>query len=337
MTEPLPEEASILIVLPGRLGDAVMGLATLAALRERYPRAFLGWVIERRFSELLEGHPMLDRVYCYDRPVGATGLARVIKLPQLLGALQRLGRELSERQWDAALILQTRLAAAVAGGLSRARLRLAFAGHRKRLHWLFANRYVERPKAHTVLQFLSMAEALDARPREVRLTLQPQPDALAWAEERLADLPRPRIALVMGAAHAHKAWPPDRFAEMAALARHRLGQCGFFCVGGRVERALGEQVVAGSGPGVLNLAGITTIPQLVAVLSLADVTVSGDTGPMHVAAAVGCPVVALFGRTDPSATAPWGDRHVVLVAPQRTTESISPAEVAEAIVRLVSG
>lgn len=337
MTEPLPEDASILIVLPGRLGDAVMGLPTLAALRERYPRAFLGWVIERRFSGLLEGHPMLDRVYCYDRPVRATGLARLTRLPQLSGALRRLGQELGERRWDAALILQTRLAAGVAGGLSRARLRLAFAGHRKRLHWLFANRLVEPPRAHAVFQYLSMAEALDARPREVRFALRPQPDALAWAEQRLAELPRPRVALVVGAAHAHKAWPPARFVEMTDLLRQRLGTCGFFCVGAQPERALGEQVVAGAGPGVLNLAGMTTIPQLVALLSLADVTVSGDTGPMHIAAAMGRPVVALFGRTDPSETAPWGDHHVVLQASQGATENIGAAEVAEAVVLLLSG
>lgn len=336
MSEVLPDDASILIALPGRLGDIVMGLPTLAALRERYPRAFIGWIVERRFSGLLKGHPLVDQIYCYDRPVRATGLARVTKLPPLLKALGQLRAELTRQPWDAALILQTRLAAALVAGLSRARLRLAFADHRRRFHWLFANRLVKRPQAHAVLQYLSMAEAVGARPSEIRLSLQPLPDALAWADEALAALPRPRVALVMGAAHAHKAWPPACFAEMVAVVSKRLDSCSFFCVGGETERALGEQVVARCDAPVLNLAGATTLPQLVAVLSRADVTVSGDTGPMHVAAAVGCPVVALFGRTDPSATAPWGNRHVVLRAPEGITAAIKPLQVADAVVALLS-
>ncbi len=324
--------SSILIVLPGRLGDIAMGLPLLASLRDRFPDAFIGWVVERRFAGLLEGHPALDRLYVFDRPTGARGLGRLTTAPRLWSALADLRRGLGERRWDAAIVVQSRLLTGLVGRLSGAAVRVVFASKRKRLHWLFGNRQVRAVGKHMVERFLELGAALGASTLCPRFGLQPSAEGAAWAETALAGLGRPLVAVIPGASKPDKVWPVECFAETIGAVRKQLGACGVVALGGAAERGLGQRLAELVGEDAANLAGATSIPQLVGALAACDVVLSGDTGPAHVAAALGRPVVAVFAVTDPTVCGPWGDGHTAIVSESSRIEDIPVARVASAVL-----
>ena len=296
-----------LIIRLGSLGDVVHGIPTAAALRRRYPQAQIDWIVDPRYMELL------DLVECLDR--------RIPFDPRDLGrgrgvAWARI-RQLRRTRYEAAIDLQGLLKSAVLARLVGARRTIGLPRRhlREPLARLF---YSVAPAssdaAHVIHRSLALLRELDVVDTAVRFPLAiPRTTAAALAAERLGSTEY--VLLNPGAAWPNKRWPPDRFGAAAATVHAEFGLRSLV-LWGPGERALAEAVAVASNGAAL-VAPETTIADVVAIARGARVMVSGDTGPLHIAGAVGTPLVALFGPTLADRNGPWSPRDVVIARTDR--------------------
>jgi lipopolysaccharide heptosyltransferase II len=306
------------------LGDAVMSIPALQRLREARPEAHVTLLTPRKLADLWGHHPALDEVIEADERVGLVGMARRIR----------------EGRYDVALVLPNSPRSTLEVFWAGVPQRIGYA--RPWRNWLLTRRVPPRPeeikmrkrskaeinrltdgrgrpaakdaisdRAHHVFQYLHLAGVLGA-------STVPLPPRLWVAEDEVAEIKTrwagtasagtPWFGLIAGAEYGPaKRWPVARFVE-AALAIQRKTRCGWLIFGGPGDRGLAEEIAGafrtGSGGPICNLAGQTSLRQLCAGLKSCRLVLTNDTGPMHVAAAVGAPVVALFGSTSPAWTGP---------------------------------
>ena len=169
-------------------------------------------------------------------------------------------------------------------------------------------------RIHRVKYYHHLLESLGKPPEPQAPAIEVAPADDEWAVERLPK-GRPLVGINPGATYGEaKQWFPDRFIETARRLAKKRG-ASFAVVGGPAERELGDRVAAEIGPAAVSLAGRTSLPQLAAVIRRCSLFLTNDTGPMHVAAAVGVPIVAIFGPTDWVATPPYGDAHSIVRKP----------------------
>ncbi len=281
----------VLVKAANWLGDAVMSLPTLVSLRAMLPKGSTVAVLTKpAFADLYRGAPYVDEVLAHERG----------GLRPWVGTV----RDLKRRKFDVALLTRSFSSAFL---LFSARIprRIGYAGGgRSALLSDPVQRVKER--RHRVLDFHHLLTPLGAAPAVTAPRLEPDAEAVAWAAATLPD--GPWIGLNPGATYgAAKQWFPDRFIELG----RRLSKKGrLVIVGGPAEAELGERVAKGVDG--LNLAGKTRIPQLAAAIARCRLFVTNDTGPMHVADAVGAPMVAIFGPTDWIETPPYGRSHTIV-------------------------
>jgi ADP-heptose:LPS heptosyltransferase len=307
----------ILLVRLSAIGDVLQCLHGLAALRAARPGASIHWLVEDRCAAVLEGHPHLDGVVVFERRALRRELARPWLWPAAALRVLRLRRALRALRPEVAVDLQGNLKGALLARLSGAPRRIGLAagqGGREAAH-RFATEGVPLPdppvhradRALALLRPLGAAPggAIGARPAGVEA-------AGPWAEESLAALGLRRGGFavlhpgVSGFAEL-KRWPAPRYADLARRLRDARG-LPVILTAGPGEGALADDVAAASagaarrGPETRNLA------ELGAILERAAVVVGADTGPVHLAALLGVPTVALFGPKDPAIYAPRGPR-----------------------------
>ncbi len=276
----------ILIVRMSALGDIVHALPVLAALHEAHPAAEIDWLSDAAYAGVLD---LVD------------GLSqRMVVRPGYTRALQLM----RGRRYDAALDLQGLLKSAVAARLSGARRVIGFetAALRERAAaWFYTEAASVPPRAHVIHKNLSVLARLGVTSGAVRFPFRAPASSVA---ERLTTQAPGGFALINpGAAWPNKRWEPSRFGELAARVRERYVMPSFV-LWGRGESALAEQVARASR-GAASPAPETTLGDLLAVSKAASLMVSGDTGPLHLAAAMGTPIVALYGPTWPERNGPW--------------------------------
>jgi lipopolysaccharide heptosyltransferase I len=282
----------IALIKPSALGDIIHSLPVLTALRRRYPAAHITWVVHRGYEPLLQGHADLDATLAFDRSASRRGL-----LQGMLYYSQFL-RRLRQQRFDLVVDLQGLLRSALMAAASRAPRRVGLSTAREGAVWFYTDivPVADFNAIHAVDRYWLIAEALGAGGgrQSFRVPL-PERDR-NWAADLLRDCPRPWLALGPGSRWITKRWPVEHFATLARRAQERFGGTILF-VGGEEERPLARAVAARlSGP-VRDLTGRTTLPQLAAVLARADVMLANDTGPLHLAAALGRPVVAPYTCT----------------------------------------
>jgi heptosyltransferase-1 len=333
----------ILIIKPSSLGDIVHALPTVAALRRRFPSARITWLVKREWAAVLEGNPHLDAVLALDlSPKGWPAAWRTI----------RAGR------FDTVVDLQGLLRSALLGWISGAPVRIGFANGREGSPWFYTERVsVPSPTMHAVDRYLLTAKYLGADPGEVKPTDFPLlHDAQAEAQVEVhltaagVRAGTTLVAMNPSARWDTKLWPSESFAAVG----DRLQQDGaarVVLIGGRDEGHVGMQVMRAMRTAPIDLMGQTTLKELIALLRRARLLITNDSGPMHLAAAVGTPVIALFGPTDPARTGPYGTGHTVLRSgvpcspcfSRRCTNAVTmeclitiqPQQVIEAALRLV--
>ena len=280
-----------LIVRLGSLGDVVHGIPVVAALRARWPDARIDWVTDARYG------PLLELVRGVDRPVPVD----TRRVAQTLTTIRGLRRN----RYDAAIDLQGLVKSAVLARLSGARRVIGFpAAHLREppARFFYSETPDPGPSRHVILKNLSLLSAIGIRTPQVAFPLQIPPSAAATHVSLVVGTGG--YALINpGAAWPNKRWPPDRFGAVAASIRDRYG-IRSRVLWGPGEESLAAAVVASSS-GAADLAPQTTIPDLLALAAGARLMVSGDTGPLHLAAAAGTPIVALFGPTFPERNGPW--------------------------------
>lgn len=288
----------ICLIKPSALGDVVQTLPLLGMLRRRFPAASISWVVRRDLADLLSGHPELSEVIPYDRGGGLQAFA------SLLGLLRRRRFDLV---FDLQGLFRTALMTFATGAPLRVGLETAREGASLACNCTIPHSGRDVP-AH--LRYWRVAEALGMANHPQLAHVPITALEISWAAERLSPLSRPILAIHPGAAWETKRWPAEKFAE---IARRFSGSV--VVIGSAAERALAAPIVnaasSRSAP-ALNLAGHTTLKQLAAVLSSADLMVSNDSGPLHLAAAMGTPVVGIFTCTSPLRSGPAGGAHELI-------------------------
>ncbi len=303
--DAMAEYSRILIIKPSSLGDIVHALPTLSALRARFPKATISWLVKQEWADLLDRVEHLDRVW----RVG----------PGLSGWVSEV-RGLREAGFDLIIDLQGLLRSGLMAWLAGSSVRVGFANAREGSPWFYTT-VVGVPDAdlHAVDRYLLVARALGATiPAQPVYAIKPS----AADQDQVAQLckakglagDRPWIAMAVSARWPTKRWPAACFAETAdRLQEQQVGRVAL--IGGPDDRGAADAVMHAMKTDAVDLVGGCGVGLLPTLLQTASLLVSNDSGPMHVAAAVGTPVVALFGPTSPLRTGPYGPQHAIMRHP----------------------
>lgn len=293
----------ILIIKPSSLGDVVHTLPVLHLLRRQYPHAHISWLVAPYCAGLLQNHPDLNEVILFDRRRFGTAWYN----PKALGSLIHFHRDLHAHRFDLVIDVQGLFRSGWLSWQTGSPIRVGFANARE-LAWTFYTHRVpvENPEIHAADRYMKLAAAVgcEIHPAEFHF---PVSDAdRAYVRESVGA--RPYAVLLPGANWPTKRWPAERFAELVGPLSDRFGlQCVIAGGGDAAE-------VAPRISSALNLTNRTTVPQLVALIELASLVVANDSGPMHIAAALNKPLVAVFGPTNPVRTGPYGRPECVVHA-----------------------
>jgi lipopolysaccharide heptosyltransferase I len=324
----------IALVKLSSLGDVIHALPVAATLRAARPAARLCWIVERREAAVLQGHPALDEVIVADTR-GWRRARRPAAARAALADAAALRRRLVQARFDVALDLQGLFKSGLLAAATRAPLRVGLAARWRRepLSALLANRRVTppAPARHVVEQNLALLEPLGIAERRLEFALPAAPAAEAAMDEWLAAAglkPHRRLVVLNpGAGRPDKRWPVERFAALARLLHEADAHA--VVTWGPGEEAAARAIVAAS-PAVA--APPTDLFALAALLRRASVMVAADTGPLHMAAALGTPCVGLYGPTSAARNGPYGAGHRALAAPGGALASLAAATVAAAVV-----
>lgn len=284
----------ILVVKLSSLGDLFHAVPTVHALRQGLGAA-VDWVTQTNYVEL---------VRCF------TDVRRVIGFPRRAGRLAWLPflRDLRYERYDLIVDLQGLMKSALVARFARGNRRIGPSFHREGSRLLYDEVAGARDKRRHAVE-----ETLDVI-RHLGLPLPELPVfPVAFPKKPLATA-RPRIALAPCSRWPTKNWPVANFCEVACAIREQTGAT-FFLLGGQENREVCDAIALALGAGAVNLCGQTSLVEMGSVMAEMDLALTVDSGPMHVAAALGVPVVALFGPTEPARTGPYGAGHRVINVP----------------------
>ena len=301
---------NVLVVKPSSLGDIIHTFPAVDLLKKHCPDAFIAWVVNDVLAEIVELLPAVDEIIPFERQ----RFGRLRHCHEILPFFSGL----RQRQYDIALDFQGLLRSGLIAFMSRAPRRVGFTHAREGARVFYTER-VPLPAnlRHAVDKNLFLVRAVfDIEEPWSFPELKPQHDFATRAERLIRQhelVSGPVLAVAPAARWRSKMWPPAFFAAVIDKIAKRLPELRCWLLGTHDEQAAARAVVAAcehSQP--RDLTGETSLGVLVEMLRRTDVLLTNDSGPMHLAAALEVPTVALFGATDPSLTGPYGEEHVVL-------------------------
>jgi heptosyltransferase I len=296
----------ILIIKPSSFGDVIHAMPVLHGLRSRFPNARISWLVASSCAGLLEGHPDLDEVIRFDRKrYGRVGrsLGPTVEFVRFLAALRN-------RRFDLVLDLQGLFRSGFMTLATGARERLGFANAREFAPLFYTRRLpVKDPDMHAVDRNYLFARALGFAHLPVAFNMPVLAEASGAVAGILANqgiaAGEPYALMAPGTRWETKRWPAAGFAEIARRIRSEFS-LPVVLVGMEDEIEVAREVEQAAGESVVNLAGQTKLPELIALVAGAALVVMHDSGPMHLATALGRPMVAIYGPTSPRRTGPYG-------------------------------
>ncbi len=292
------KEERILIVKPSSLGDIIHSLPVLWALRKAYPDAYIGWVVKEVWQEVLTDNPLIDHLIILKK--GASGIISAI-------------REARSLKFDTVIDLQGLFRSGIITFLSGAEERIGFLNAREFAH-LFYNRKVEVPsnRMHAVDRYMMTVAKGEGR---LKFPLYINIEDAEWVKQFLLENnlndKKPLIAINPSARWVKKRWPAASYSALINQLIKEL-KAGIIIVGSKDDIPIAEEITSHVNERICIATGKTSIKRLSALLEKVNLLITNDSGPMHIAAALGTPVAALFGPTDPELTGPYGKGHVVL-------------------------
>ena len=301
---------NILITKPSSLGDIVLALPALRALRLSYPEAKISWLVRPEFAGLLEYHPHLDEIITFDRKL----LGRAWFHPGAFSALMSLIRKLRRSDFDVIFDFQGLFRTACLVWLSGCDLRLGMANAREFATIFYTHKIPQGIESiHMVDYYLKIIQAAGASDFGVEFVFPQNPGAEESVGRLLAchGIQNNYAVLISGSAHRDKCWPPERFARLADKISSQYS-LSIVATGSASESGIVERLQETANVPITSLAGQTSLIELVALLKSARLVVSNDTGPGHIAAALGVPLVLIFGRTNPIRLEPYRRKHCVM-------------------------
>ena len=331
---------SLLIVRLSAMGDVIQAMPAVAALRNALPDTSIGWLVEERWSELLCARPsqyeaprsplkpLVDTVHLANFSVWKQAWFSDKTWREALACI----RDVRGRRYEAVLDLQGSIRSALSARLAGAKLRIGSARPREAPSQFAYTRAVQPQGAHVIEQAFSLASSAVGYPLDYAPPIFPSdPAQEEWAERFLKNVGRGPLAIINpGAGWGAKCWPAESFATVARTLHDRGLQV--LINHGPGEEDLAEAVRRASG----NSAHLLKVPvgELIAITRRARLFIGGDTGPMHLAAALGVPVVALFGPTPPERNGPYGTKSVVLRSSRSTNNSSHVLQPDEGLVSI---
>lgn len=295
----------ILILKPSSLGDVVQALPVLRMLKRHWPASEVHWWIDADLSPLLEADRDLSRIILFHRRRWAS--------PRYWPEVIRSVRHIRRLGFDWVIDLQALARSGLLAWLARGRVAVGLDDSREGASALYDVR-VPRPSpyTHAVDWYLEVLRVLGVPVNWDIEWLPPRPAAAAAVERKWPANGHPWLALQPGARWPTKCWPVEHYASLAQRLAAALPQARLVVLGGRTDAKLGRRVSQGAPDRCLDLTGQTTLPEMVEWIRRSELLICNDSGPMHVAAALGRPVVAMFGPTDPRRTGPYGQAERVL-------------------------
>jgi heptosyltransferase I len=293
---------NICIVMMSAVGDAVHVLPVIDALKRANSRTRITWVLQPGPAALVRGHRSVDEIVIFDRAKGLTAFADV-------------ARDLAKRQFDLVINLQVYFKAGIVTALTHAPVKLGFDRARARdFNWLFTNKKIPAaPVKHVQDQYFEFLAALGVSPEPLEWDLGPWPSEREWQRNFRASIQRPIASIVIATSKPEKDWFPERWAEVADALHEQFGMQ-VVLVGGKSERELAaERIVMKKAKHKPRSELGSGLRNLVSILDASALVLSPDTGPLHIAVALGRPVIALIGYTNPKRTGPYRRFHDLIV------------------------
>jgi len=340
----LPDRVdSLLIVKLSSIGDVIQSLPVAAALRRRFPSAYIAWAVKPPAADAVTGNPNLSEALVLGGREQDRSDTRA--LPPL-SAPRRLAQALHPHRFDVAVDMQGLLKSALVAYLSGAPVRIGFRNHQEGAFLLNRMAVVpDRRDVHAVDAYLGFADALDAPVYPLDFTIATS-EADRAAVDRLLDGRTNIVALVPGARWLSKRWRADRFGAVAdALAADGITSV---VVGAPSDAPLAAEIAAAAESPIVDLTGKTTLKQLADLFRRCRAVISNDTGPMYLAAAVGAPTAAIFGPTDSTRLGPYGEGHAKIAPelpcrpcrrrscqPLKCMDAVSVEQVVDAVLRII--
>jgi heptosyltransferase I len=275
------------------LGDVVMTLPLLRTLQRAYPRAQLHWIVSRPFHTIVEGVSGVNLIVI-DKPRGPL-------------SYWRLWRQLRAYSFDWLLVPQASFRANMVLAVTRAKRKIGFGAlHSRDLQRFFVNETVPAEPEHLIDSFLRFATYVGATEHVLDWDLPLRPEEHAWAKTQVAGAKGIKLAVVLAASRAERNWPVERYRETLNRVAARWPVTVVLIGGPGVdERRRGAALRAGLAPPVLDLVGRTSLRQLAALLGQVDALLAPDTGPLHIAQAMGKPEVGLYAVAPSAKTGPY--------------------------------
>jgi lipopolysaccharide heptosyltransferase I len=295
---PKSDLHKILIIKPSSLGDIIHGLPVLHALNQRFPRAELHWVVAKSFAGILEGHPLIHKLWIVDKD----SWKKPRNLPRFLSEIAKLRRDLRDEKFDLVLDLQGLFRSAMIGLFTGAGEKVGFESAREGAGFFYKYKIRTSNELHAVEKNLQFARSIGCEPAKAVFPLP-----------HLGEVPdivkgmRPYAVIAPSAGTLVKRWPAEYFGRLASLLPFPS-----IVVGGHSDAPLAAEIARLSGSRAVPLAGNTSLKELAAIIRDAQFLISPDTGPMHLAAALNVPVFAIFGPTSPLRTGPYGEIHTII-------------------------
>lgn len=296
------ENARILLIKPSSLGDIVHAFPVVSAIKTQWPGSHITWLVKRQWADLVERAEGVDCVW----PVEMTVRSWI-----------REGRGLRAQRFDIAIDLQGLFRSAIVARFSGAPTRIGFANGREGSPWFYTQRIpVLSPDIHAVDRYLSVVAALGSslpgKPRfGLRLLEKDMATVRELCQRKGFSMDKPWVAMNIGARWPTKRWPLASFAAVVDQL-HETHRVPVVMIGSADERAYTNRLRALTDRPFVDLTGEIPLGCLPALLSTATAMITNDSGPMHIAAALGVPVIAMFGPTSAIRTGPYGAGHHVL-------------------------
>ncbi|HDQ03828.1 MAG TPA: lipopolysaccharide heptosyltransferase II [Deltaproteobacteria bacterium] len=304
-------EVNILIVKLSAIGDVIHTLPSLSALRKLYPAAHITWVVEEAAAGLVLNHPLLDEVLISRRKTWLKKI-KAGKFQSAWDDIYLFFKALRRRPYDLVIDFHGLFKSSVIVFLSGGKRKLGYDSMQELSGLFLTEKIPEDMNKHAVERYLDFPRHLGAQIEKTEFVLPSDADADKqidlFMEKHLLEEGK-FIAINPIAYWKTKLWKEEKFAVLADLISEKLKMKVVFTGS---KKAPLDKIISKMSKSAVNLGGQTSLPQLAAFLKKAKMLVTTDSGPMHLAAAVGTPVIALFGPTDPARTGPYGEGHTII-------------------------
>ena len=303
----------VCIVLMSAAGDVVHALPIVCAIKRAAPKCRVTWILQPIPASLVRGHECVDEIIEFDRSLGARAFADI-------------RRKLAGREFDLVVDLQVYFKAGIVTALTHAKVKLGFDRARARdLNWLFTNAKIPpHPLTHVQDQYFEFLTALGIERDPIEWKLGPWDSERPWQTEWRAGFDRPIAAIVVATSKPEKDWIPERWAAVADSLHDDFGMQPVL-VGGRSPRELdAERRINAVARNVPRSELGSGMRKLVSILDASSLVLAPDTGPLHMAVALGRPVISLMGYTNPRRTGPYRYRDLLVDAYADRGESYEP-------------